>query len=128
MVRAQSILKIVDNSGGKKAKCLKVKGKSGLSHANLGDVVVVSIQSVKPRYKSQVRVRVNRSEVHRGVVVQTRRFYRQSDGKRLSFGSNSVVLINSKGKSIGTRISTFLPRYLRHLKWSKIGVLARGLI
>nr|YP_011008396.1 ribosomal protein L14 [Syringoderma abyssicola]WBP70367.1 ribosomal protein L14 [Syringoderma abyssicola] len=128
MIRAQTILKVVDNSGGKTAKCIKVKGKSGKAAAHLGDIVIVSIQSLRKRYRSQVRVRVNKSEVHHGVIVQTRRFHRHLDGRAIYFGSNSVVIITPKSKVLGTRISTFIPRGLRGLKWAKLGTLAKGFI
>ena len=128
MIKVQSILKIVDNSGGKKAKCLKILGKSSKSNASLGDIIVVSIQSLRPRYKSQVRVRVNKSEIYRGVVVHTRRFSKQMDGRSLYFNTNSLILLTTQNKPLGTRVLTFLPRVLRRLGWSKLGTLAKGFI
>lgn len=128
MIKAQSILRVVDNSGGKKARCIQIKGKSNLASAGIGDTVVVSIQSLRQRYKNQVRIRVNKSEVYRGLVVQTRRFYRQHDGRFIRFENNSLVLLNSGGKMLGNRISTFLPRELRRLKWSRLGVLSKGFV
>ena len=70
MVKIQSILKIVDNSGGKRAKCIKILGKSSKSSAMIGDLIIVSIKSLRPRYRSQVRVRVNKSEIYRGGIIQ----------------------------------------------------------
>ena len=128
MIKMQSILKIVDNSGGKTAKCLKILGKSSKAGARLGDIIIVSIQSLRPHYKSRVRVRVNKAEIHRGVVVQTRKANKSYDGRFISFNSNSIVLITKQGRPIGTRILTFLPRVLRTLGWSKLGTLAKGLI
>lgn len=128
MIKAQSILKIVDNSGGRWAKCIKVRGKSPSASANLGDTVVVSIQSLRQRYRSQVRARVNKSDVFTGILVQTRRISRQMDGRFIGFGNNSIVLLSPQGKLVGTRVATVLPRELRRLKWSKLGVLARGFV
>lgn len=128
MIIPQSKLRIVDNSGGKWARCVKVKGKSAKASASLGDTIVVSIQSLRQRHKSQVRLRVSKSEIHLGVLVQTRRFYKQFDGRALWWGNNSVVLIGSKKNILGTRISSPLPRELRRLKWSKLGVLAKGFV
>ncbi len=97
MVISQSKLKIVDNSGGRWAKCIKVKGKSSESFAVVGDVVVVSVQSLRQRHKSQVRLRVNKSEVHLGVLVQTRKSYKQLDGRSISWGNNSIDLFHLSG-------------------------------
>ena len=128
MVKIQSMLKIVDNSGGKRAKCIKILGKSSKSSAMIGDLIIVSIKSLRPRYRSQVRVRVNKSEIHRGVIVQTRRFNKYKDGRLLSFSNNSVVLVTLQGKPLGTRILTFLPRILRNLGWFKLVTLSKGFI
>ena len=128
MVKVQSILRIVDNSGGKRAKCIKILGKSSNSNAFVGDVVIVSIKSLRPRYRSQVRVRVNKTEIYKGVIVQTRRFSKHKDGRLLFFNNNSVVLITTQGKPLGTRVLTFLPRILRGLGWSKIITLSKGFI
>jgi len=128
MIIAESKLRIVDNSGGRWAKCIKVKGKSAKAFARIGDTVVVSVKSLRQRHKSQVRLRVNKSEVHLGVLVQTRRFDRQLDGRAVWWGSNSIVLIGPKKNILGTRISSTLPRELRRLKWAKLGVLAKGFV
>lgn len=128
MIKIQSILKVVDNSGGKRARCIKILGKSSKANANIGDSIIVSIKSLRPRYRSQVRIRVNKTEVHRGVVVQTCRFSGYRDGRLFSFNNNAVVLITSQGKPLGTRILTFLPRILRNLGWTKLGVLSKGFI
>lgn len=127
MIQAQTILKIVDNSGGKKARCIKIKGKRSAS-ARLGDIILVSVQSLRPRYKSQVKTKVQKSEIHHAVVVQTKSGYALKDGRLFYFGSNSIVLITPKHKLLGTRVSTYLPRVLRNLGWSRLGILAKGLI
>lgn len=125
MIQAQTILKVVDNCGGKTARCIKVKGKS---IAHLGDIVVVSIQTLRKHYRSQVRVRVNRSEVYQGLVVQTQKFSRYKSGNSVRFGRNAIVLITSKSSILGSRVPTYVPHKLRRLKWSKLGVLSKGFI
>nr|YP_011008361.1 ribosomal protein L14 [Sporochnus bolleanus]WBP70332.1 ribosomal protein L14 [Sporochnus bolleanus] len=128
MIQAQSILKVVDNSGAKLVKCIKVKNKSGRSYANIGDIVLVSVQSLRPRYGRRVRLKMNKSEVHHGVIVQTRRLYRNRAGVGLRFGSNSVALITPTGKPLGTRISAILPGRLRSLKWVRLAAMAKKII
>ncbi|CAM9110741.1 unnamed protein product [Sphacelaria rigidula] len=125
MIQAQTILKVVDNCGGKTARCIKVKGKST---ANLGDVIIVSIQTLRKHYRSQVRVRVNKSEVYHGLVVQTQKLNRYKSGNGIRFGRNAIVLITPKSKILGSRVSTFVPHKLRYLKWSKLGFLGKGFI
>ena len=128
MIRAQTLLKVVDNSGAKLVKCIKVKNKSGKAHANIGDVVLVAVQTLRPRYGRRVRLKMNKSEVHHGVIVQTRRLHRNKGGVGLRFGSNSVALITANQKPLGTRISATLPARLRGLKWAKLAAMAKKII
>ena len=71
---------------------------------------------------------MNKSEVHHGVIVQTRRLFRNKAGVGVSFASNSVALITPQQKPIGTRISAILPSRLRGLKWSKLAAMAKKII
>ncbi|CAM9549752.1 unnamed protein product, partial [Discosporangium mesarthrocarpum] len=72
MIQTQSLVKVIDNSGAKSAKCIKVKSKSGRGVAYLGDIIVLSIQSLKPRFGRQDKLKINKSDIFLGVVVQTR--------------------------------------------------------
>ena len=128
MIRAQSFLKVIDNSGAKLVKCIKVKKKGGNSCAGLGDVVLVSIQSLRPRYTRRVKLKINKSEVYHGVIVQTCRLSRYKCGSGQSFNSNSVVLMNSQLKPLGTRISGVIPSRLRSLKWAKLAAMAKKIV
>nr|YP_011008257.1 ribosomal protein L14 [Hapterophycus canaliculatus]WBP70158.1 ribosomal protein L14 [Hapterophycus canaliculatus] len=128
MIRTQTLLKVVDNSGAKLVKCIKVKKKGGKSYANIGDIVLVAVQSLRPRYGRRVRLKMNKSEVHHGVIVQTRRLFINKGGVGQSFGSNSVALITPQLKPLGTRISAVLPLRLRGLKWAKLAAMAKKVI
>nr|YP_011008012.1 ribosomal protein L14 [Cutleria multifida]WBP69878.1 ribosomal protein L14 [Cutleria multifida] len=128
MIQAQSLLKVVDNSGAKLVKCIKVKKKGGKSYANVGDIVIVAVQSLRPRYGRRIRLKMNKSEIHHGVIVQTRRLFRNKGGVGLSFNCNSVVLVTPNLKPLGTRISATLPTRLRNLKWAKLAAMAKRII
>ena len=49
MLQPQSIVMVADNSGGQVARVFKVLGGSKRRYAQIGDVVVVSIQTAEPR-------------------------------------------------------------------------------
>nr|YP_010372547.1 ribosomal protein L14 [Myagropsis myagroides]UPE50184.1 ribosomal protein L14 [Myagropsis myagroides] len=123
MIQVQTLLKVVDNSGAKLVRCIKIK--KGKSSAGVGDILLVSIKALRPRYGRHARLKMNKSEVHQGVVVQTRKLYRSRSGVGSNFGSNSVVLISSQEKPLGTRISATLPSRLRGLKWAKLVAMAK---
>ena len=128
MIRTHTIIKVIDNSGAKMVKCIKVKKKGGKSYAEVGDIVLVSVQSLRPRYGRRIKLKMNKSEIHHGVIVQTRRLYRNKGGVGQSFGSNSVALITPQLKPLGTRISAVLPARLRGLKWAKLAAMAKKII
>lgn len=122
MIQMQSILDVADNSGAKKVMCIKVLGGSARMISGCGDVIVVSIKSATPAGK------VKKGEVHRGLIVRTKKGVRRSDGGTIQFDSNSVVLVDKKNEPIGTRVFGPVPRELRTKGFMKIISLAEEVI
>ena len=56
MIQQESILKVVDNSGAKKVKCIKVLGGFKKRYAGLGDIIVVSVQRLRKKSKKTSKV------------------------------------------------------------------------
>jgi len=109
---------VADNSGAKELFCIKVLGGTRRKYASVGDVVVVSVKEAIPNSK------VKKGEVHKAVVVRTRRNVRRPDGSYIKFDDNSAVLINNQLEPIGTRIFGPVARELRAKKFMKIVSLA----
>ena len=118
MIQMQTRLHIADNSGGVKAMCIKVLGGSKRRYANIGDVIKVSIKEASPRGK------VKKGDVYDAVVVRTAQGVRRSDGSRIRFDNNAIVLLNPKLEPIGTRIFGPVTRELRNAQFMKIVSLA----
>ena len=118
MIQTESNLMVADNSGAKRVQCIKVLGGSKRRYASVGDVIVVSIKEAAPRGK------VKRGDVHRAVVVRTRKEIRRVDGSAIRFDSNAAVLINKQEEPIGTRIFGPVTRELRGKSFMKIISLA----
>lgn len=102
-----TILDVADNSGAKTVKCVKVLGGSFKTTASIGHVIVVSIQDSIPKGK------VKKGDVHRAVIVRTKKELKRKDGSCIKFHKNSVVLIDKQGEPIGTRVFGPVPRELR---------------
>jgi large subunit ribosomal protein L14 len=68
--------------------------------------------------------KVKKGEVHRAVVVRTRKEFRRNDGSYIKFDVNSAVLINPQHEPIGTRIFGPVARELRAKNFMKIISLA----
>src|SRR3989344_5549753 len=92
MIQPRSLVKIADNSGGIIVRVFKVLGGSQLRYAELGDEIVLSIQTAQPRKT------VKKKEVHRAVVVRQKKAFRRADGSYVRFDENAVVLITGSGK------------------------------
>ncbi len=118
MIQQQSNLEVADNSGARRVMCIKVLGGSKRKFASVGDVIVVSIKEAIPRGK------VKKGEVHRAVIVRTRRDIHRPDGSTIRFDKNAAVLISKQNEPIGTRIFGPVTRELRAKSFMKIVSLA----
>lgn len=118
MIQMQSNLDVADNTGARRVQCIKVIGGSHRRFASVGDVIVVSVKEAIPRGK------VKKGEVHRAVIVRTRRDIRRPDGSTIRFDRNAAVLINKQNEPIGTRIFGPVTRELRAKAFMKIVSLA----
>ena len=118
MIQMQTNLEVADNSGARRVQCIKVLGGSKRMTAGVGDVIVVSIKEAIPRG------RVKKGEIHRAVIVRTKKDISRSDGSTIRFDSNAAVLITPQGEPIGTRIFGPVTRELRGRRYMKIISLA----
>ncbi len=98
MIQQETKLKIVDNTGGKEASCIKVLGGSGRRYAALGDIVVVSVTKAAPRSS------VEKGTVHKAVIVRTKKERKREDGTAVRFDDNACVLLDANKEPVGTRI------------------------
>jgi large subunit ribosomal protein L14 len=118
MIQQETVLEVCDNTGAKKALCFKVLGGSKRRYAHVGDIIVCAIKEADPRGK------VKKGEVHKAVIVRTKKGIRRNDGSILKFDCNSCVIIGEKGDPIGTRIFGPVARELRAKNQMKIISLA----
>ena len=118
MIQMQTNLEVADNSGARRVQCIKVLGGSKRRTASVGDVIVVTVKEAIPRG------RVKKGELHRAVVVRTKKEIRRIDGSAIRFDSNAAVLISPQGDPVGTRIFGPVTRELRSMKFMKIISLA----
>ncbi len=118
MVQQETILKIADNSGAKRALVIRVLGGSKRRYAGLGDVVVVAIKDALPTGT------VKKGEVARAVVVRTAKETRRRDGSYIRFDENAAVIIDEQGEPRATRIFGPVGRELREKRFMKIVSLA----
>ncbi|MBD3237668.1 MAG: 50S ribosomal protein L14, partial [Candidatus Eisenbacteria bacterium] len=88
MIQQQTMLTISDNSGARRAMCIKVLGGSRRRYARVGDVVVVAIKDAIPNGT------MKKGQVARAVVVRTKKEVRRRDGSYIRFDENAAVIID----------------------------------
>jgi len=105
MIQPRSIVVIADNTGAKIGRIFKVLGSSKKRYAQLGEVVVLSVQKAEPRKT------VKKKDILYAVVVRQRSPYRRSDGSYIRFDENAVVIIDkAKGEPLAGRVFGPIPR------------------
>ena len=118
MVQVHTEMEVADNTGAKRIECIKVLGGSKRRYASIGDIIVVSIKDAMPKGK------VKKGDVHKAVVVRTRKQIYRIDGSSIKFDTNAAVLIAANNEPIGTRIFGPVTRELRAKNHMKIISLA----
>ena len=119
MIQPQTLVKVADNSGAISARVFKVLGGTRRRYAQIGDMVVVAVQTAEPRKN------VKRKQVLTAVVVRQKKPFRRSDGSYVSFSENAVVVVDkAKKEPQATRVFGPVPRELERVGYKKITSLA----
>ena len=90
MIQPRSIVKIADNSGAKIGRIFKVLGSSKKRYAEIGEMVVLSVQKAEPRKE------IKKKAVLLGLVVRQKAPLRRKDGSYIRFDENAVVIVEQK--------------------------------
>lgn len=119
MIQDRSIVKIADNTGAKIGRVFKVPGSSKKRYAEIGEKVILSVQTAEPRKA------IKKKEVVEAVVVRQTKPFRRADGSYVRFDENAVVILE-KGKMDprGGRVFGPIPREIGELGYQKIASLA----
>jgi len=118
MIQVQTELQVADNTGARIVECIRVLGGSRRRYATIGDIIVVSIKDAIPKGK------VKKGDVHKAVIVRTKKELKRVDGSSIKFDANAAVLVQPNGEPIGTRIFGPVTRELRSKNFMKIISLA----
>ena len=118
MIQQETRLKVADNTGAKEILCFKVLGGSKRKYATIGDQIVITVKKAIPGGM------VKKGEVHRAVIVRTRKELNRKDGSLIRFDENAAVLLNSAGEPRGTRIFGPVARELRESGFMRIVSMA----
>jgi large subunit ribosomal protein L14 len=119
MIQPQTYLSVADNTGVRQLICIRVLK---CTRARLGDTIVAVVKDSLPN------TLIRRSDIVRAVVVRTVNTVQRTNGSRIRFEQNSVVIVNKDGNPCGSRIFGPVARELRTRNFLKIISLAPEVI
>ncbi|KAH8042892.1 50S ribosomal protein L14 (mitochondrion) [Aureococcus anophagefferens] len=126
MIQTQTIVDVVDNSGVKTLRCIKVLGGFKKRYGVFGNLIRASIQEL--RQKGNKKLGLKKGDLVFAVVVQTRSQLKRKDGQVFKFFKNSAVIVDKQMKPLATRVLTPLCNELRHKKSIKLLSLAPSIL
>lgn len=119
MIQLGTNLRVTDNSGAKKARCIMVLGGYKKRYATIGDTIVAAVKEAAPHTP------VKKGDVVYAVVVRTTKGVRRKDGVCLKFDDNACVVIDKvKKEPKCTRVFGPIAREVRRAGFVKIASLA----
>ena len=121
MIYAQTKLVVADNSGAKLIQCIGMIGKKKV--ASVGRIITVAIKSVKDN-----TAKVKQGEVHRALVVRTKKHIQRPDGQVIRFDDNAAILLTADFSPMGTRVFGPVAHELYKGNWTKVLSLATRVI
>ncbi|MGX7582711.1 50S ribosomal protein L14 [Candidatus Vidania fulgoroideorum] len=121
MILQGSEVTIIDNSGAKKAECIKVLGNNK-KIARIGDLIKVSIKRSKKHNK------IKPGSIYKALVVKTKYKYCRTDGTSIRFTENGIILLNDKLETICTRIKRVIPKEIHFKTINKILSITKHVI
>jgi large subunit ribosomal protein L14 len=107
MIQRETNLVVADNSGARSVRAFQLKGGSYRSTSSIGDIVICAVKDAIPNGA------VKKGEIVKAVIVRTKKAIIRSDGSRIKFDDNAVVLIKDDGTPRGTRVFGPVARELR---------------
>ncbi|MFA6294826.1 MAG: 50S ribosomal protein L14 [Candidatus Paceibacterota bacterium] len=123
MIQPRSIVNIADNSGAKIGRIFKVLGASRKRYAEIGEMVILSVQKAEPRKA------IKKKDVLRAVVVRQTKPLRRKDGSYIRFDENAVVIIEKEKKEpIAGRIFGPIPREIGEAGFKTIASKAAEIV
>ena len=122
MIQQETRLKVADNTGAKEILCIKVLGGSRRKYARTGDLIVISVK------KTIAGSSIKKGEVHKAVVVRTKKERKRKDGSYIRFDDNAAVLVSDNKEPKGKRVFGPVARELREKRYMKILSLAPEVI
>lgn len=118
MINVGTKLNVIDNSGLKQVKCLKILGINKRKYGYVGDKILVSV------VKGNIKKLRDKNKIYLGIIARVSKPIIRLGGEVISCQDNAVVLVKRDGLPLGTRILGPIMLELRENRYMKIVSLA----
>merc|ERR1712238_244264 len=93
--------------------------------AKVGDIIIVTIKELRDNL--QPNCKIKKGQVHKAIIIRTRKNIQNKNHTFTYFNDNSIVLLNRKNKIIATRIMGPISKKLKKIDL-KFGILSKGFV
>ena len=121
MIQLNTNLTVIDNSGVKIIKCIKILDGSKFK-GSVGNIIVGAVQKVVAGRK------IKSGEVHKSLIVRQKKELKRKDATLLKFSENCAIILNQKNMPMSTRIFGPIPKEFRKKRFMKVLSIAQGII
>jgi large subunit ribosomal protein L14 len=97
MITIKSYVYISDSSGARIGECIKIL-RSKYYHAKLADQIIVAVKVALTERKAK------RHDVLKGTIIRLKKITSRSNGMKINFGDNAVVVYNKRNELMGSRL------------------------
>lgn len=126
MIQNSTLLNVIDNSGAKTVTCIKVGKGFKRRYAVPGDIIIVSIKTLRTKRRSTLKIL--KGDVCKALIVRCKNFKISKFGFRLTFFENSVVLLTRQNKFLFTKIFGPIPIFFRYTKYMRVIAMSSGTV
>lgn len=114
MIKKETLIRVVDNSGAKIARCIGFYGNR--KHASIGDIIIVSIQQNYPN------ATIKRRTIQRALIVRTKYPF-QRGMQVFRFNQNAAVILDKKNNPVGNKCSGATVRELKSISSNLLSMM-----
>lgn len=121
-----TILNVADNSGAKTVICIKTQKGFKNHFSKMGDVIIVSIKSLRTKRKSSVSIK--RGDVCKALIIRTKVDKKSIYGEKTLFLENTVLLLSKQNKFLFSRVFGLIPNKIRYTKYMRVISMSAGFL
>lgn len=121
MIKKESMLKVMDNSGVIDVKCFCIYGGSVVKSAGIGDLILVSLRTITP--KSKIKAKTSK-----GIIISVKKWVKRDNGHYIKADNNTIVLVKDLENLEGNLVEGPVFSEVFFKGKTKIGTLVQDLI